>query len=252
MGLLLLSMVMAASYARADDTAPAGTFQNPSHAPRVFGAEADAFSGPALKYVVMGDSTAAGQGAGYEKGIAVGTAQALAAGHRVTLVNIAVSGSRANDVVSAQLPLALGIAPDVVLLAVSANDVTHLTSVSDVQADVEKIIVALRAHAPCTAIVLTGAPDMGAPPRIPFGLHWLAGLRTASFNTMFRELAGRTHVTLAPLADETGPLFRKDRSLFADDGFHPNARGYATWIAVLNPALDAALRQRAACLKPPR
>ncbi len=48
-------------------------FQNPSPAPREFGT-----SGPKFVYVVLGDSTAAGQGAAYDKGIAVQTARHLA------------------------------------------------------------------------------------------------------------------------------------------------------------------------------
>jgi hypothetical protein len=44
-------------------------FQNPSHEPRTFGSV-----GRALTYVVMGDSTAAGRGGDYGKGIAVSTA----------------------------------------------------------------------------------------------------------------------------------------------------------------------------------
>jgi len=48
-------------------------------------------------------------------------------------------------------------------------------------------------------------------------------------------------LTFAPIADRTGPLFRRDRTLFSDDRFHPNDRGYATWTAVINEALDRAL-----------
>ena len=52
----------------------------------------------------------------------------------------------------------------------------------------------------------------------------------------------------APIAERTGPSFRKDRTLFAADRFHPNARGYALWIAVINDALDAAIaRQPGPC-----
>lgn len=253
LALFLLGMAAAHSVtavAQSDAGSGQAVFKNPAHAPRAFGPEARGQA--VLKYLVMGDSTAAGQGADYEQGIAVGTARALAAARPLTLVNVAVSGARAADVVSGQLPLALEYAPDITLLSISANDVTHLTPISSAQSDIEKIVAALRIPNPCMAIVLTGAPDMGAPPRIPFGLRWLAGRRSASFNAMFRELATRLRVTLAPIADRTGPLFRADHSLFADDGFHPNDRGYAAWMAVLNPALSSALRQRASCLGRPR
>jgi len=211
-------------------------FKNPSRIPRLFGVE-----GPVLVYVVLGDSTAAGQGADYEKGIAVSTAEKLAENHRVTMTNFGISGARADDVVQKELPRAEKLKPNVVLISVSANDVVHLTSIDTVRDSLETIIQRLRFSNPEVAIVVTGAPEMGAPPRIPWLLRPITGWRTAQMNKMFRALTASQHITFAHIADETGPLFRTDKSLFATDGFHPNERGYATWVAVLNPALAQAL-----------
>jgi lysophospholipase L1-like esterase len=60
-------------------------------------------------------------------------------------------------------------------------------------------------------------------------------------NQMFVSEAAELGLTFAPIAKETGPLFRNDRTLFAPDDFHPNDRGYATWIPLLNHALHEAL-----------
>ena len=212
------------------------TFRNPSREPVRFGE-----TGRALTYVVIGDSTAAGEGAPYAQGIAVGTATALAADHRVTMTNLGVSGARIHDVVDDQLAAAVRLHPDLALLSVAANDVTHLSSVSAMKSSLLRIVRALKTANPNVAIVVTGSPDMGAPPRIPRLLRGLASRRTESINRMFRKVAADERLTFAPIADATGPLFRKDRSLFADDQFHPNARGYATWIRVLNDAIDRAL-----------
>ena len=191
-----------------------------------------------LTYVVIGDSTAAGQGADYEKGIAVATARALATpGVRVALTNLGVSGARMSDVARDQLRDAERLRPDVVLLSASANDVTHLTWTSSVRSSLLEIVDGLRKANPNTAIVVTGSPDMGAPPRIPALLRPLASLRTKRVNRMMQAAAADRHLIFAPIADVTGPQFRADHTLFAEDRFHPNERGYATWIAVLNPAL---------------
>lgn len=198
-------------------------------------------SGPELTYVVLGDSTAAGVGATYERGIAVSTARELGATHRVTLHNLAVSGARLDDVRRLQLPAAEALRPDLVLLAAGANDVTHLTFVRSMRADLRAIVQRLRAANPNVVIVITGSPDMGAPPRVPRLLRGLAAARTRAVNRMFDAEAGREHLFFARIAEETGPRFRSDHSLFADDRFHPNDRGYATWIAVLNPAIATAL-----------
>jgi lysophospholipase L1-like esterase len=52
-------------------------------------------------------------------------------------------------------------------------------------------------------------------------------------------------LVLAPIDARTGPLFRADRSLFAADDFHPSAAGHATWVPVIEAALDRALMRHA-------
>jgi len=234
--LLSLLMLMVVSDISIADAGSEQEFKNPSRKPRSFGVE-----GPALVYVVLGDSTAAGQGADYEKGIAVSTAEKLAENHRVMMTNFGISGARADDVVQKELPSAEKLKPNVVLISVSANDVVHLTSIDAVRDSLEIIIERLRVANPEVAIVVTGAPEMSAPPRIPWLLRPVAGWRTAQMNKMFRALTANQHITFAHIADETGALFRTDNSLFATDGFHPNERGYATWVAVLNFSLAQAL-----------
>jgi lysophospholipase L1-like esterase len=206
-------------------------------APRTFGT-----SGPPLSYVVLGDSTAAGVGGNYERGVAVETARHVADAHVVVMTNLSVSGARTDDVRRVQLPRALEIRPDLVLLSAAANDVTHLTPIGWVRRDLLAIITALRQANPGVRIVVTGSPDMGSPPRVPWLLRGIAAWRTRQLNRMFMREATAERVGFAAIAERTGPLFRADRSLFASDRFHPNDRGYATWIPVLNEALSEQLR----------
>jgi len=217
-------------------SAPPQQFQHPSREPRAFGT-----AGPQLIYLVLGDSTAAGQGGNYENGIAVATARELGKSRRVVMTNLAVSGARTGDVLDRQLRTGEALKPDVVLLSVGANDVTHLTSIASVRKSLRTIVGRLEAANPAMAIVVTGSPDMGTAPRIPRLLRPIAGWRTEQVNEMFEEVARESGLTFAPIAKETGPLFRRDRSLFDSDLFHPNDRGYATWIPVLNAALAEAL-----------
>ena len=199
-------------------------------------------SGPRLEYVVLGDSTAAGIGGTYELGIAVSTARELATRNTVVMTNLAVSGARLDDVREHQVEAAARLRPDLVLLSAGANDVTHLTSVRSMREDLRAIVDVLTAANPDVKIVITGSPDMGSPPRIPWLLRGVAACRTRRVNRVFPEEAARHQLEFAPIAEATGPLFRRDRSLFASDAFHPNDRGYATWIPVLNDALARALR----------
>ncbi|HXG90647.1 MAG TPA: SGNH/GDSL hydrolase family protein [Vicinamibacterales bacterium] len=197
-------------------------------------------SGAVIRYVVLGDSTAAGVGAPYEDGIAVQTARHLGETSQVTMHNFGVSGARMRDVLEKQLAQAEALRPNLVLLSVAANDVTHLTSIPSMRRRLREIVQRLRAANPDVRIVVTGAPDMGSPPRIPWLLRWVASLRTKMVNRMFKSEVASLNLVFAPIAEQTGPLFREDRTLFHADRFHPNARGYATWVVVLNQALPAA------------
>lgn len=201
-------------------------------------------SGPALTYVILGDSTAAGVGADYDSGIALATTRELALRSRVTMTNLGVSGAQMADVRRDQLVAAAALRPGLVLLAAGANDVTHLTPVRSMRASLIEIVQQLRAANPGVKIVITGSPDMGSPPRIPRLLRGLASARTKAVNRMFEEEAARLNLTFAPVAKRTGPLFRADRALFHPDRFHPNARGYATWVPVLNEALARAVSEK--------
>jgi lysophospholipase L1-like esterase len=205
-------------------------------------------TGPSvLRYLVLGDSTAVGVGGTYENGIARQTSRHLSRRGQVLMKNVAVSGARVADVLEDQLPRIGDFRPDLVLLDVGANDVIRLTSAASLARDLEEIYRELVARNCGVRIVVTGAPDMSTPPRIPRLLRGIAGRRTAALNEEFEKFVARRNLVFAPIARETGPLFKRDRSLFDDDRFHPNDRGYATWIEVIEPALDRALAQPSRC-----
>jgi lysophospholipase L1-like esterase len=213
----------------------------PVSAPQIPRGPTTTGTGPALNYVVLGDSTSIGQGAEYKQSYAYQSAQHLAKDHAVTFTNFGVSGARTKDVLETQAPK-ITAKPDIILIAVGANDVTHLTTVSDVEASMQAIVNMLRIKNPSVKIVITGAPAMGSVPRFPWPVKQLAGARTNNMNSMFERLARDKKITLAPVAEKTGPAFAADPSLFAADKFHPDARGYALWTPVINTALDQALK----------
>ena len=197
--------------------------------------------GPVLKYVVMGDSTTIGQGADYTKSYAYASAQHLATKYQVHLLNVGISGAVATGVVKEQLAKAVTARPDVVLLGVGANDATHFTGNSTFEMSVQAIIDGLHAANPNVKIIVTGCPAMGSVARFPPGARQLAGYRERQINSAYRRLVTKNKLTFAPVARETGQAFAADPTLFAQDNFHPNARGYALWIPVVNRALDTVL-----------
>ena len=206
-------------------------------------------SGPPLTYVVMGDSTSIGQGAAYSQSYAVASAQHLAQTHRVTFVDVGISGARAKDVLDIQLSKAVQYKPDVVLLAVGANDATHFTGGKSIQASLQQIIDGLKRANCDVRIVVTGSPAMDSVSRFPWGAKQLMGLRTRQVNNAFAPVVARNHLTFAPIAAKTRAAFLADPTLLAADEFHPNGRGYALWIPVVNTALDQALAKPKNCQK---
>jgi lysophospholipase L1-like esterase len=212
-------------------------YTQPPTTPERFGAA----TGAAQRLVVLGDSTAVGQGAAYRDGIAVGAAAHLGRRGPVELLNVARSGARWADVRSRQSARAARFVPDVALIAAGANDVTHLTTTGSITGDLRRTVAALRAANPDVAVVLTGSPGMGVVPRFAQPLRWVAGRRTQQVNAAITRTATELGVTLAPVAARTSAQFAADRTLFAADDFHPSARGYATWRPVIAEALDEAL-----------
>ena len=190
-------------------------------------------TGPTLNYVVMGDSTAVGQGADYSKGIARYTANYLARSHQVILTNVGVSGARVADVLNGQVAKAVALKPDVVLLAIGANDVTHTTNLGSIEKDLTNVITQLQAANPHIQIVMTGSPAMGSVPRFAKPTQWLVGWQERRVNRVIAKVAADKHVVLVPLAAETEQTFLDHPEYFASDKFHPNADGYAVWFPVL-------------------
>jgi lysophospholipase L1-like esterase len=182
-------------------------------------------SGP--RVVWLGDSTAAGVGASaspkalprqVEEGLGLPDA---------SLTVLAVSGSRAADVLAEQVPRVAGTRPDLVLISVGANDTVHLTGRGAFRHTYEQVVRALPAGVP---VVLLGVPDMGAVPRFAQPLRAVSGWRGRNLDAEVRRVAVATGAVYADIAGPTGPPFRHDPGrYFAADDFHPDDAGYGLW-----------------------
>lgn len=198
-------------------------------------------NGDPLRYAVMGDSTSISQGSRYEHGYAFSSARHMAKNHTVAFLNTGVSGATAKTM-QRQLKSVVAFQPDIVLLAIGANDATHFTRGSVIKTSINAIIRSLRSQNPATIIIVTGSPAMDSVSRFPFLSKLLMRLRTYQVNRVFEQLIAEHNLIHAPIAKETRKAFLKDPTLTAVDKFHPNARGYALWIPIINTAIDTALR----------
>ena len=198
---------------------------------------------PSLKFVVLGDSTSAGVGAGSpERSFPVVLAERLAGpGRRVTLRGLGVSGARVQDVLRDQVPQAAGLEPDLILVAIGANDVTHLTPLSDIESGIGAIVEELRRTG--APVVVAGAPDMRAAAFYE-PLRTLAGWRGRVVTRAIERAARSRGATVVPLALRTGPFFDGNPAAYSADEFHPGPKGYARWADAIYPALEEALEDR--------
>jgi lysophospholipase L1-like esterase len=211
-------------------------------APTIPREEAKLGSGPELRYLILGDSTTIAQGSDYEDGYVVHTSENLSKDYEVSYRNYGVSGAVTKDVLTLQLPNIKDFKPDIVLVAVGANDVTHLTSTGSIKQDAQSIITQLKKLNREVKIVFTGSASMGDVKRFPWPTSWLARLRTSQVNKSFLEvIESNDNVSFAYIARETGEQFAQNPQYFAEDNFHPNAQGYAVWTEVLNREIQRAL-----------
>lgn len=193
--------------------------------------------GPTITYVVMGDSTAIGQGAEYKDGIAYRSAEFLAKKNQVKLINLGVSGATASKVLRNQAHAAASQKADIILICVGANDVTHLSSLGSVEKDMTDSIAMLQKTNAGAKIILTGSPAMGSVLRFPQPTKFLAKIRTVQVNKVMQKVADEKGVVRLKIAEKTEPIFLKNPQLFASDKFHPNGKGYAVWLSIIIDAL---------------
>ncbi|HHU08701.1 MAG TPA: SGNH/GDSL hydrolase family protein [Intrasporangiaceae bacterium] len=200
--------------------------------------------GDPLELLILGDSSAAGLGADEPSqtiGAILATGVAAISGRRVRLTNVAVVGAE-SSALDPQVSEALDRvpAPDVAVILVGANDVTHridqATAVRHLEQAVRRL---LDAH--CHVVVGT-CPDLGTIEPVPQPLRWLARRWSrdlaAAQTVAVVEAGGRT----VSLADMLGPEFAATpKELFSTDRFHPSAAGYARAAAALLPSVIDAL-----------
>ena len=215
---------------------------SPITVPTIERSERIAGAGPRLSYAVMGDSTSISQGSEYKDGFAAASIAHLSNRFTVRSINTGISGATTEEVRSEQLDHVLKFKPDLVLLAAGANDTTHFVRGKTIHESLQFIIDELRRINPNVKIIVTGSPAMDSVTRFPHGAKQLMALRTSQVNAVYDEIINKNNLLHAPIAEKTRDAFIADPTLTAADNFHPNKRGYALWIPVINQAIDRAVR----------
>ena len=190
---------------------------------------------PPIELAVLGDSTAAGYGVHRERdtpGARLAISISMIARRPVRLTSVAVVGAESTGL-AAQVEL-LGGTPDIAVIMIGANDVTHRIKPADSVRALSDAVVTLRARS--IDVVVGTCPDLGTIKPIAQPLRYVArrlSRRLAAAQTVAVVEHGGVTVSLGDLL---GPLFAERREMFSEDRFHPSAEGYAAAADALLPS----------------
>jgi lysophospholipase L1-like esterase len=209
--------------------------------PRSDGQYGEEYPGEPLRMAILGDSTAAGLGVDRPRDtpgalLACGMAERLR--RRVHVRSFAVCGAESVGL-DPQSELASAWRPDLAVILIGANDITHRVRTQTAVGHLARAVRALRAVG-CQVVVGT-CPDLGTVRPIQPPLRWMAqrwSRQLAAAQTVAVVEAGGTTVSLADLVSPT--FYAAPGQMFSADRFHPSAVGYAAAASAILPTLVAA------------
>ena len=199
--------------------------------------------GDPIDLLLLGDSIAAGLGAERPKETLGGRlARGLAkrTQRAVRLRTAAVVGAESSMLAEQIAGLPASYRPDLALIVVGGNDVTHRVPVSESVRHLEDAVAALRERG--AAVVVGTCPDLGALKPVPQPLRPLGSRASRQLAAAQREGALRAGAHVVSLAHVVGPFFiTNPDEMFSLDRFHPSPLGYKRTAKAILPSLLAAL-----------
>jgi len=178
---------------------------------------------PALRLLVIGESTVAGIGAATHQTALTGHVAAALARRTGRAVRWRAAGrSGANARQAAELVDALpDEAADAVVISLGVNDTLRFRTPARWARDVERLIAAVRGRVGPAPVLLSPVPPMHAFPALPQPLRSVLGARARLLDAALARLPSRLPgVGHVPTWVDAAP------HLFCADGFHPSEAGY--------------------------
>ncbi|HEX2894811.1 MAG TPA: SGNH/GDSL hydrolase family protein [Marmoricola sp.] len=203
--------------------------------------------GDPVRLLVLGDSIAAGLGAETARqtlGAQLARRLAKRTTRSVQLHVAAIVGAETSMLRAQLAGLPTGYRPDVAVVVVGGNDVTHRVRISDSVQHLREAVVALQGLG-CEVVVGT-CPDLAALTAVPQPLRALGGLSSRRLAEAQRAAVTALGARAVPLAEVVGPFFvAQPDEMFAVDRFHPSGAGYRRTAKALLPSIVEALEARA-------
>lgn len=199
--------------------------------------------GEPVDLVLLGDSIAAGLGADHPKHtLGGGLARRVAkrTGRSVRLRTAAVVGSESSVLATQIASLPATYRPDVAVIVVGGNDVTHRIPTADSIRHLTEAITSLQELG--AEVVVGTCPDLGALRQVPQPLRALGSRASRHLAAAQREAALAHGARAVSLAHVVGPFFiTNPDEMFSLDRFHPSTHGYKRTARAMLPSVLAAL-----------
>ncbi|MGE0099171.1 MAG: GDSL-type esterase/lipase family protein [Hydrogenophaga sp.] len=182
---------------------------------------------PALRLLIVGDSTAVGTGASAPQASLAGW---LAREYpRLRIDNRARDGATFAEVAE---QLGGQERHDLVLVQAGGNDVIRLRNMDSVAADIERVLVLAKARA--DRVILMPAGNVGNAPFFDPPVSWWMSSRARTLHELVREAVQRHGAVYVNLYKEKAEdPFAQQPGLNAVDGLHPSDAGYRVWFTEL-------------------
>lgn len=181
-------------------------------------------SGPSLRILIIGDSSALGVGVERQDEALLGqVTQRLSRYATIEFELIARIGAKTSEVLT-WLDTLPRHKYDVVITALGVNDVTKGVSLRRWLHQQNTLMDRLIADFGARRVIVSGLPPVSQFPLLPQPLRWVLGRQAARFDRSLGVLVGRRVNCVHVRADMT-----LDRDNMSADGYHPGPVVYARW-----------------------
>lgn len=199
--------------------------------------------GDPIDLLLLGDSIAAGLGADRPKrtlGAQLAKRLADRTNRAVRLHTAATVGAETSMLRTQLSGLPESYVPDVAVIVVGGNDVTHRVRTSVSCDQLASAVGALQARG--TEVIVGTCPDLSALTAVPQPLRTIVGVASRQLATAQRETVTAIGARAVSLGEVVGPFFLAEpAAMFAIDRFHPSSAGYRRTAKALLPSVLAAL-----------
>jgi len=196
-----------------------------------------------IELLVVGDSIAAGLGAEHRRDTIGGRLAKEVAKHADTSVHLltaAVVGAQTREVLDQLDALPASYRPDLAVVIVGGNDVTHNVPISRSVSALIEVIERLRGRG--AEVIVATCPNLGAIRPLRQPLRTLAARRSALLATAQRRAALAHGARTVSLGRVVGRIFLAEpETMIGLDMFHPSPGGYRRIAQAMLPSVLAAV-----------